>query len=75
VKHPILSSLAVAIILSIALGVGMEAVYPRRAGDMFGNEVVSVLAFPFIWFLGWLVINVLAWWHSMSGGENEGGKS
>ncbi len=66
-KHPILSSLATAILLSIALGVGMETAYPRRLGDMFGNEIVAVLAFPVIWFFGWLVINALAWLQSMSG--------
>ncbi len=49
----------------------METVYPRKPGDMFGNEVVAVLAFPVIWFLGWLVLNALAWWQDLSGKQNK----
>ena len=71
-KHPILTSLAAAIILAMLLGVGMETAYPQKSGDMFGNEIVSILAFPVIWFFGWLVINALAW---LSGGENDRGNS
>lgn len=70
-QHPVRSSLAAAILLSIALGIGMETVYPRKPGDMFGNEIVAVLAFPVIWFIGWLVLNALAWWQDLSGKQNK----
>jgi hypothetical protein len=61
-KHPVFTSFGVAIILSLLLEVGMEVAYPRRTGDMFGNEVITVLTFPVFWFLGWLVINAISWW-------------
>ena len=74
-KHPILNSFGLAIILSILLFTGVEVAYPRRAGDMFGNEVIAVLAFPVIWFFALLVLNAIAWWRGAIDGENKGDMS
>ena len=70
-KHSVLYSFGVAIILSILVFTSMEIVYPRKPSDMFsGSVVITVLAFPVIWFFGLLVLNAIAWWRDI--GEEKG---
>ncbi len=69
-KHPALNSFGAAIILSMLLFAGVEFMRPRNPNDMFsGSAVIAVLAFPVLWFLGWLILITLSWWRGISDGE------
>jgi hypothetical protein len=62
-NHPIASSFVIAVVLSIALAI----VLPYSRQEAPWALLVVAMAFPFIWFLAWIVIGTIAWWRDAWG--------
>jgi hypothetical protein len=59
-RHPIISAFVAALLIAVVLAV----VLPFSAQEAPWALLLIAVAFPFIWFLAWLIFNGFAWWKS-----------
>ena len=57
-KHPIATAFAIAVVISLAAAI----VLPYSNQEAPWALGLIALAFPFVWFFAWLVINALTWY-------------
>ena len=58
IKHPITGGFVIAIVLSIILAV----VLPYSAQEAPWALLMVAAAFPFVWFIAFVIIGTIAWW-------------
>ena len=68
-KHPIVAAFVITVVISLVLAAVAVTVYPAQQSPWALALVVA--AFPFIWFLAWMVICVFAWWQDSTAGAQE----
>jgi hypothetical protein len=66
-RHPIAASFFTALAIALVLAGLVLAVYPPQQVPWM--LFLVPLAFPFIWFFCWIVINAIAWWKATTKGE------
>ena len=59
-RHPIASAFVTALLIAALLTV----VWPFSTQEAPWALLLIAVAFPFIWFLAWLIFNGFAWWKS-----------
>jgi hypothetical protein len=65
-KHPIAGAFVIAAVISLVLGAVVLRVYSAQQSPW--ALALVVLAFPFIWFLAWIIICGFAWWQDSTAG-------
>ncbi len=70
-RHPIAVAFLVAVVTSLVLAAVVWSIYPAQQSPW--AFAALVVAFPFIWFFAWIIMNGLAWWRETLTGEQPPG--
>ena len=68
-KHPVAGAFAMAVVASLASAALVMGIYPAQQAPW--ALALIVIAFPFIWFMLWIVVNAIAWWRGITQGPAE----
>ena len=74
-RHPILSALPIAVMFAATVRAVMDSTWPRHPGDMFGNEVIALVALPFLWFLSAVETSAIAWRRGVTDAADRGNRA